>query len=77
MTDPLSRILDAGLELARQELDGRVLDDAEVAALDFCDDMGAVRWIAVHEAGGGDEDEELGIPGITGTSISAHRRRGR
>lgn len=54
---PLSRILDAGLELARTELVGRVLDDDERAALDFCDKMGRVRGIAEHEAGGGDEDE--------------------
>lgn len=74
--DPLSRILDAGLDLARDELSGRVLDDDEVAALGFCDDMGGVRGIAAHEAGGGD-DEELGIPGITDLARTRRARRRR
>lgn len=42
--DPLSRTLDAWLELA-----SRLLDEAKLRALDRCDDLGDVRGIAEHE----------------------------
>lgn len=48
--DPVSRILDAALDLAREEVSGRVLRDDERAIVDLCDDIGDVRGIAEHEA---------------------------
>lgn len=47
--DPLSRILNAGVELARRDRDGLDLDAAELQALDCCDDIGGVRDIAADE----------------------------
>jgi hypothetical protein len=76
MTDPLSRILDAGLELARQELEGRVLDDDERAALDFCDDMGGVRGIAEDEARM-DDDRDAGIRPVTDLARTRRARQRR
>lgn len=47
--DPLSKILNAGLELAWAEHRGESLDEAELDALDLCDDIGDVRGIVAHE----------------------------
>ncbi len=47
--DPLSRILNAGLDLARRDRDGEALDAAELQALECCDDIGGVRGIAADE----------------------------
>jgi hypothetical protein len=47
--DPMSRFLNAALDLAREEASGRVLDDDELAVVDLCDDIGDVRGIAEHE----------------------------
>lgn len=47
--DPLSRILNAGLDLARRERDGQELDAAELQALECCDDIGGVRGVAADE----------------------------
>ncbi|WP_126132937.1 hypothetical protein [Acidipropionibacterium acidipropionici] len=48
--DPMSRVLNAALDLAREEASGRVLDGDELAVVDLCDDIGDVRGIAEHEA---------------------------
>ncbi len=47
--DPLSRILNAGVELARRDREGLELDAAELQALDCCDDIGGVRGIVADE----------------------------
>ena len=48
--DPLSTILNAGLELAWAEHRREPLDEAELDALDLCDGIGEVRGIVAHEA---------------------------
>ncbi|ALN14355.1 hypothetical protein ASQ49_02690 [Acidipropionibacterium acidipropionici] len=47
--DPMSQVLNAGLDLARAELEGRHLDPDEMRVLELCDDIGDVRGIAEHE----------------------------
>lgn len=49
--DALDRILDAGLELARLERDGHRLDEAELMALDCCDEIGGVRDLTRSDDG--------------------------
>ncbi len=50
-SDALDRILDAGLDLARAERAGDGLDEAELMALDCCDEIGGVRGIVAAEYG--------------------------
>lgn len=47
--DPMSKILNAGLELAWAEHRREPLDEAELDALDLCDEIGAVRNIVAFE----------------------------
>lgn len=47
--DPVSRILNAALDLARKEAAGRELEEDELAIVDVCDDIGGVRGIAAEE----------------------------
>ena len=49
--DPVSQILNAGLELAQMEITGDLLDPEARRLLDACDEIGAVRAIAAHDAG--------------------------
>jgi len=49
--DALDRILDAGIDLARAERTGHGLDEAELMALDCCDEIGGVRGIVAAENG--------------------------
>lgn len=49
--DALNRILDAGIDLARAERRGHRLDEAELMALDCCDEIGGVRGIVAAENG--------------------------
>ncbi len=50
-SDALDRILDAGLDLALAERAGYRLDEAELMALDCCDEIGGVRGIAADQHG--------------------------
>ncbi|AZZ39649.1 MAG: hypothetical protein L0L50_01400 [Propionibacterium sp.] len=50
-SDALDRILNAGIDLARAERAGDPLDEAELMALDCCDEIGGVRAIVASEAG--------------------------
>ncbi len=84
--DPLSTILNAGLELAWAEHRREPLDEAELDALDLCDGIGEVRDIVAHEAlhsrGGtrqGIENQEqdvnghvLGMPRSVASVSSCH-----
>lgn len=47
--DPLSKIPDAGLELAWAEHRREPLDEADLDALDLCDEIGGERSIVAFE----------------------------
>lgn len=47
--DPMSKILNAGLELAWAEHRREPLDEAELDALHLCDEIGGVRNIVAFE----------------------------
>ncbi|WP_233419770.1 hypothetical protein [Acidipropionibacterium acidipropionici] len=49
--DALERILNAGIDLAHAERAGYPLDEAELMALDRCDEIGGVRGIVAAEYG--------------------------
>lgn len=49
--DAMDRILNAGIDLARAERVGHRLDEAELLALNCCDEIGGVRGIVASEVG--------------------------
>lgn len=49
--DALDQILNAGIDLGHAERAGRRLDEAELLALDCCDEIGGVRDIVAAEHG--------------------------
>lgn len=49
--DALDRILNAGIDLAHAERAGYPLDEAELMALNCCDEIGGVRGIVASEDG--------------------------
>lgn len=52
MLDPMSRILNAAIDLARKELAGEQLDDDEQEILNLCDELAEVRDVARTDVGG-------------------------
>ena len=71
--DPLSKILNAGLELAWAEHRREPLDEAELDALDLCDEIGAVRNIVAFEVLHGRSETTAEDPDHDGDDLGTYR----